>query len=132
MIAARLKDLDYLEEYGRGIDIVLKKMDDWELPAPIFRNLVNSFEVILLGDKYKLLNERQRKIIDMMLIKGKVTIQDCQKVLKNVPRATLNKDLSDLKVLQIIKASGASVNTFYTLVFLEAFRGNCKNSLKIS
>lgn len=117
MIAGRLKDLDYLEEYGRGIDIVLSKVEEWELPSPLFRNLVNSFEVILLGSKYKNLNDRQVKIIDTLLIKGRVTVQDCQKILKGVPRATINYDLRDLKELTIIESHGASVNIFYTLTF---------------
>ena len=117
MIAGRLKDLDYLEEYGRGIDIVLKKMEEWVLPSPLLRNLVNSFEVILLGDKYKSLNERQMKVIDALLIKGKLTVQDCQKILRGVPRATINYDLRDLKDLGVIESHGASVNIFYTLAF---------------
>ena len=117
MIAGRLKDLDYLEEYGRGIDIVLKKMEEWGLPSPLFRNLVNSFEVILLGVKYQNLNERQMKIIDALLIKGKLTAQDCQKILRGVPRATINYDLRDLKELEIIESHGASVSIFYTLAF---------------
>lgn len=117
MIAGRLKDLDYLEEYGRGIDIVLKKMEEWGLPSPLFRNLVNSFEVILLGNKYKNLNERQMKIIDTLLIKGKLTAQDCQKILKGIPRATINYDLRDLRDMGIIESHGASVSIFYTLAF---------------
>lgn len=117
IIASRLKDLDYLEEYGRGIDIVLKRMEEWGLPYPLFRNLVNNFEVILLGDKYRQLNERQMKLIDTLLIKGKITIKDCQKILNGVPRATINKDLRDLKELEIIIPHGASVNIFYTLAF---------------
>lgn len=117
MIADRLKDLDYLEEYGRGIDIVVRKMDEWGLPSSLFRNLVNSFEVILLGHKYSEINERQMKIIDAMLIKGKLTIQDCQKVLRGVPRVTINKDLHDLKELGMLRSSGASVSTFYTMDF---------------
>ena len=117
IIASRLKDLDYLEEYGRGINIVLKKMEEWDLMNPLFRNLVNSFEVILLGDKYRELNERQMKLIDALLIKGRLTVHDCQKILKRVPRATINKDLRDLKELEIIIPHGASVNIFYTLAF---------------
>lgn len=117
MIAGRLKDLDYLEEYGRGIDIVLKKMGEWGLPSPLFRNLVNSFEVILLGTNYKTLNERQMKIIDALLIKGKLTAQDCQKILKGVPRATINYDLRELKDIGVIESHGASVSVFYTLAF---------------
>lgn len=117
MIAARLKDLDYLEEYGRGIDIVLKSMEEWQLPVPLFRNLVNSFDVILLGDQYSQLNRRQMKIIDTLLIKGRLTVKDCQKILPKVPRATLNKDLRDLKGLGVIVQHGASINIFYTLNF---------------
>ncbi|KKW11395.1 MAG: hypothetical protein UY50_C0014G0014 [Parcubacteria group bacterium GW2011_GWA2_49_9] len=117
IIAGRLRDLDYLEEYGRGIDIVLKKMAEWRLPSPLFRNLVNNFEVILLGRKYRKLNERQVKLIDTLLVKGKITVQDCQKILKGTPRATINKDLRDLKNIGVITPKGASVSVFYTLAF---------------
>jgi ATP-dependent DNA helicase RecG len=117
IIAARLKDLRYLEEYGRGIDIVIKKMQDFDLPPPIFRNSVNSFEVILLGEKYRNINERQTKIIDTLLLKSKLNAQDCQKILKGIPRATINNDLKKLREMGIITVNGASVNTFYKLSF---------------
>ena len=115
MIAARLKDLKYLEEYGRGIDIVIKKMQEWKLPLPLFRNSVNSFEVILLGEKYRNLNERQIRLIDVLLSKNRLTVQDCQKILRGIPRATINSDLKKLRDLKILIANGASVNTYYTL-----------------
>lgn len=117
MIAARLKDLRYLEEYGRGIDIVLSEMQKWNLPAPLFKNSVNSFEVILLGEKYQGINSRQIKLIDVLLLKGRLTVQDCQKILKGVPRATINNDLKRLKELGVLKLNGASVNTYYTSSF---------------
>jgi len=117
MIAARLKDMRYLEEYGRGIDIVFKQMQERGLSLPIFRNSVNSFEAILLGEKYRGLNIRQIKLVDMLLIKNKITISDCQKILKGIPRATINNDLKRLRDLGILLANGASVNTFYTLAF---------------
>lgn len=117
MIAARLKDLKYLEEYGRGIDIVLKEMMDWDLPTPLFRNLVNTFEVILLGNKYKELNERQVKIIDVLLLKGKLTALECRKVLQGAPKATIGTDLKKLKDLGLLIAHGASISTYYTLSF---------------
>lgn len=78
---------------------------------------MNSFEVILLGNKYKSLNERQKKVIDTLLIKGRLTAQDCQKILKGVPRATINYDLRGLRDFGIIESHGASVNTFYELGF---------------
>lgn len=115
IIAGRLKDLDYLEEYGRGIDIVFDKMEEWGLPAPLFRNSVNSFQSILLGEKFRNLNIRQHKIIDRLLIKGQLTIRDCLKILKGTPRVTINGDLRELKELEIIKQKGASVNTYYVI-----------------
>ncbi len=117
MIAARLKDLRYLEEYGRGVDIVFKKMSEWGLPAPLFRNSVNSFEAILLSHAYHDINNRQVKIIDALLIKGRLTAQDCQKILKGTPRATINADLKKLRELGVLIPNGASVNTYYTLAF---------------
>lgn len=117
MIAARLKDMHYLEEYGRGIDIVIKKMKEWGLPSPLFRNSVNSFEAILLGEKYKDINDRQIKLIDVLLIKNRLTVADCQKILRGTPRATINNDLKKLRDLGILITNGASVNTFYTLAF---------------
>ncbi len=117
MIAARLKDMKYLEEYGRGIDIVVKKMSEWSLPSPLFRNSVNSFEAILLGNTYQDINDRQIKIIDVLLIKGRLTAADCLKILKGIPRATINADLKKLKDLGVIVTKGASVNTYYMLAF---------------
>jgi ATP-dependent DNA helicase RecG len=117
MIAARLKDMRYLEEYGRGIDIVIKKMSDWGLPEPLFRNSVNSFEAILLGNVYRDINDRQIKVIDTLLIKGRLTIHDCQKILRGTPRATINSDLKKLRDLGVLLHNGASVNTYYTLAF---------------
>ena len=115
IIAARLKDLDYMEEYGRGIDVVLNRMKEWELPSPIFRNSVNSFQAILLGAKFKGLNERQIEIIDHLLLKDRVTAKDCQKILKDTPRITINSDLKNLKNLGIIDQQGASTSTYYSL-----------------
>lgn len=117
MIAARLKDLRYLEEYGRGVDIVINKMQEWNLPLPLFRNSVNSFEAILLGERYKGISQRQMKIIDMLLLKGSLTIQDCIKIFKGTPRVTLSTDLKKLKDMNMLVLHGASVNARYTLAF---------------
>jgi ATP-dependent DNA helicase RecG len=117
MIAARLKDLRYLEEYGRGINIVIKKMWEWNLPSPLFRNAGNSFEAILLGERYRNLNDRQVKLIDVLLLKSRLTVQDCRKILRGIPRATINSDLKKLRDCGIFITKGASVNTYYELAF---------------
>jgi ATP-dependent DNA helicase RecG len=114
-IAGRLKEMDYLEEFGRGIDIVCDLMMTWGLPAPIFKNSVNSFKALLLGAKYHELNERQVKIIDNLMLKGEISVRDCMKILRGVPRVTINNDLRGLKRLGAIRQFGASVSTSYRL-----------------
>lgn len=115
VIAARMNDLDYLEEYGRGIDIVFNQMEKWELPQPIFRNSVNSFQAILLGDLYRSINLRQLRIIDHLLLKKKLNIKYVMKILKGVPRITISSDLKKLVDLEIIEKKGSSVSTYYEL-----------------
>ena len=65
--------MDYLEEYGRGIDIVFSRKSDWGLLQPIFKNMSNSFKVTLLGNIFKSLNERQINIWQLAQDKKSIT-----------------------------------------------------------
>ncbi|MFY9484439.1 MAG: ATP-binding protein [Patescibacteria group bacterium] len=112
-IAARLKDLDYLEEYGRGIDIVFNEMAEWKLLPPIFKNTTNSFKVILPGEKLSQLNERQLHIWEYLGEFKKITARQCEEILPNVPRQTINYDLNKMQNLRLIHSAGASRNTYY-------------------
>ena len=114
IIAARLKDLDYLEEYGRGINIVFEEMGKWNLLSPIFKNTTNSFKVILPGKHLSKLNERQLKIWEYLIEHQRVTARTCEEsVLFEVPRQTVNYDLSIMQELGLIHSVGKSVNTYY-------------------
>ena len=53
----------------------------------------------------------------MYFFKNRLTAQDCQKIFRGIPRATINSDLKKLRDLKILIANGASVNTYYTLAF---------------
>lgn len=117
IIAALLKDLDYLEEYGRGIDIVFNKMREWRLLEPLFKNTANSFKVILPGHKLSKLNERQIKIWEYLVEKEKITVKECETFLPSVPRTTVNSDLQRLQEIGLIIKIGESINTHYTLAF---------------
>lgn len=117
IIAARLKDLDYLEEYGRGIDIVFIETEKWGLLPPIFKNTTNSFKVILPGEKLSKLNERQLRIWDYLVEQKRITVGVCDKILSNVPRQTINYDLNKLQELGLIHSSGAGKHTFYEANF---------------
>lgn len=117
IIAARLKELDYLEEYGRGIDIVFDEMKKWNLLPPIFKNTSNSFKVILLGDKLSKLNERQVKIWEYLVENKRITAKDCETLIPQTPRITLNHDLNQIRRLGLIHPVGQSRSTFYEANF---------------
>jgi ATP-dependent DNA helicase RecG len=110
-IAARLKDLDYLEEYGRGVDIIFTEMKNWGLLPPIFKNTVNSFRVILPGEKLGGLNERQYKLWEFVLEKGHITASECVERFQNVSRATINNDISLMQEKGFIRTRGKDGRT---------------------
>ena len=113
IIAARLKDLDYLEEYGRGIDIVFTETEKWGLLQPIFKNTTNSFKVILPGEKLSKLNDRQFRIWDYLVEQKRITATACAELFPAISRATINNDLSRMQELGLIHSGGASMNTYY-------------------
>ena len=117
IIAARLKELDYLEEYGRGIDIVFNKMKEWDLLPPIFKNTSNSFKVILMGAELSKLNERQVKIWEYLVENGTVTTKECENLFKDVSRRTIYNNLSKMENLGLVKSKGESVNRHYVSAF---------------
>lgn len=117
VIAALLKDMSYLEEYGRGIDIVFHSMKAWGLLDPIFKNTANSFRVILPGPRLSKLNERQIAIWEYLVEKDKITIKECSALLLDVPRTTINYDLQRLQDIGLIRQAGESINTYYTPSF---------------
>lgn len=117
IIASLLKDLDYLEEYGRGINIVLFKMEEWSLLEPIFKNTANSFKVVLFGNAFSHLNERQIKIWHFLQNNKTITAKECADLLPGTPRPTINKDLQGLTQVQLIKLKGVASGTYYESEF---------------
>lgn len=113
IIAATLKDMDYLEEYGRGIDIVFSRMHESDLLEPIFKNTSNRFTVILLGEVFKKLNDRQIRIWYMLQDKKQITAKICRDVFPEVSRATINNDLAQLVDMNLIVPKGSASNTYY-------------------
>lgn len=112
-IARILKDMDYLEEYGRGIDIVFSKMKEWGLLEPIFKNMSNTFRVTLLGEALKKLNPRQVIIWKTLQDKGKITAKESKELFPDVSRATIGVDLNNLVEIGLILPKGSSINTYY-------------------
>lgn len=118
IIAARLHEMEYLEEYGRGIDITFALMDEWDLLPPIFKNSTNSFKVILPGEKLSGLNNRQIKIWNYFTEHAMATSRDIsEKVLVGVPSPTVNYDLRKMIELGLIQKEGDARNTYYKACF---------------
>lgn len=117
IIATILKDMEYLEEYGRGINIVFSKMREWQLLDPIFKNMSNSFRVVLLGEMFKELNERQVGIWNALQDRKQITSKECKILFSNVSKATIALDLNKLEDVGLIESKGASYNTYYEAIY---------------
>ncbi len=117
VIAARLNEMDYLEEYGRGIDIVFAKMSEWKLLPPIFKNTSNSFKVILPGEPLSQLNERQLVIWQCLMDKRKITRKETEVLLPDTPEATLRADLAKMRDIGLLNQMGQAANTYYEATF---------------
>jgi len=113
IIAARLNEMDYMEEYGRGIGIVIANMVEWKLLPPIFKNTSNSFKVILPGEKLSELNERQLKIWEYLVDNQKMTRKEIELILPNTPQQTIIHDFRKMKEKGLIHQEGKSSNIYY-------------------
>ncbi len=113
IIAEILKDMDYLEEYGRGIDIVFSRMSELGLLDPIFKNMSNSFKVILLGDKFRELNDRQVAIWNVIQEKKSATSKIIREMFPDVSRATIVNDFGKLVGIGLIEQKGSTNTTYY-------------------
>lgn len=114
VIAQVMRDLDYMEEFGRGIDLIYSQMLEWDLPEPLFKNVSNVFRVTLLGKSFQGLNERQVKIWNYLQDKNQITATLAHSLFPHVSRQTINNDLKKMQDMELIDLKGAANNTFYT------------------
>jgi predicted HTH transcriptional regulator len=92
-------------------------MKEWGLLPPVFKNTTNSFRVILMGEELSSLNERQVKIWNYLLDNKRITAKECEKVMPDVPRKTINYDLKKLQEMKLLHSVGESINTYYEANF---------------
>lgn len=113
VIAKIMRDMDYMEEFGRGIDLIYSQMNEWDLVEPLFKNSSNSFKVTLLGTDYTHLNERQIRFWNILQDSNHLTASVAHECFPDVSRATINNDLRKMIDIGLIKAKGSSFNTYY-------------------
>lgn len=114
-IANFMRELGYLEEYGRGMPIIFEQLLKRGLLLPILRNTASSFKIIFLGEKVGSLNVRQRKLWEFLIEYRQITPKQCREVLVGVPRPTINYDLRKMKESGLIVSKGKSNNLVYHL-----------------
>jgi ATP-dependent DNA helicase RecG len=113
IISKVMRDLDYMEEFGRGIDLIYSEMKQWGLVEPLFKNSSNSFKVTLLGSNYLGLNQRQLNFWHILQNKNHLTASIAHENFPEVSRATINSDLKQMVKLGLIKLRGSSSNSYY-------------------
>lgn len=113
VIAQVMRDMEYMEEFGRGIDLIYSQMLEWNLPEPLFKNVANVFKVTLLGQGFRELNERQVKIWDYLQDKNQITALIAHSLFPKVSRPTINNDLKKMQDMELIELKGTANNTYY-------------------
>ena len=95
----------WLEYYCVGLEtqmIEVKNRGEWVIKRDILRNKHG-------------LNDRQIKVLDYLLEKEKLTIQDYEDICPGVTRRSLQRDLKDLLEKGLIEGEGATHHQKYRL-----------------
>jgi ATP-dependent DNA helicase RecG len=114
VMASLMRDLNYLEEYGRGIDLVFSSMQQIGLPRPVFRNTANMFTVTLLGSRFGGLTERQLAVWQIVLNRSRVSAKVISEQV-GVSRPPVVNDLNKLIELGLVVALGSGPTTTYEI-----------------
>ncbi len=127
-----LSDLGFIERLGYGIDRMRRLMAEANLPAPVFRETANGFQVVLYGHGDRLvttdrtpirvsqwahlnLNERQEYALTLASQQGRVTNRDLQDHDPDVSPETIRRDLADLVDKNLLLKIGEKRATYYIL-----------------
>lgn len=116
IIARIMNAMNYLEEFGRGINIVYEEMKKWDLPEPYFENSTNSFKAVLLNSEFNKLNERQISIWRFIQSSKRISPGELKKSFDFVSAPTINNDLKKLIELNLIQRNGSGPLTQYEIV----------------
>ena len=111
----------YIEKAGSGIIEMIKRCKEKGLPEPEFEEKMGCFVTVIyrsiITDKYLDslgLNERQRKSIEYLREKQKITSREyCE--LCSIAKDTANRDLNDLLNKEVIEKKGKGPQIFYVL-----------------
>jgi len=119
LIAKMFFLIKFIEQWGTGTNRMIDEVRKHDLPDPIFKDKTRSFIVIfrksiLTDEILKMLNERQRKILEYLKENKKITNKGYRKIF-NVAKDTAHRDINKLIEMGMILRGGMGRNTFYQL-----------------
>lgn len=115
-----LRDLGYMEGIATGIPMIYRELAAMGLPKPEFKALGNFISLTFynkLGKGFDetVLNERQRRAIELARKQGRITAKEYAK-LEEISVPTAVADLHALVTAGFLKKVGKTRGAFYTLV----------------
>ena len=121
-IANLLFLIKYIERWGTGTNDIVRWCIEYGLPEPIFKEVAGGFAVILrkfqIFENFETvgLNERQKKAIEFLREKGKMTNREYVNLLKGTISAdTALNDLRDMAKKGIILLIRKGRNSYYII-----------------
>jgi len=111
--------IKYIERWGTGTNDIIKWCREEGLPEPIFKEVTGGFAVVLR--KFQIpenlesleLNERQKKAIEYISQKNRITNNEYRKLFPGITDRTVLNDLRDMVKKEILVKVGKTKNTFY-------------------
>lgn len=109
-------------EYGSGIQRIVKSLNDAGLGEVRFQDETISFKLYfykqLTQEKLKELglNERQIRVMDYLKFHSSISTSEYSKIIPDVTKMTLRRDLTDLIDKKLIKAVGNKKGRYYELL----------------
>ena len=111
--------IKYIERWGTGTNDIIKWCREEDLPEPIFKEVTGGFAVVLR--KFQVpenlesleLNERQKKAIEYISQKNRITNNEYRKLFPGITDRTVLNDLRDMVKKEILVKVGKTKNTFY-------------------
>ncbi len=120
MIGKCLFLIKFIEQWGTGTNRMIEQCLEHDMPEPLFREVAGDFVVTFR--KYNIteeilneLNERQRKAIEYLLRRKKITNKEYREINPDISDRTALNDLNELVHQNIIVAKGERKYRYYVL-----------------
>ncbi|MBU2598600.1 MAG: DeoR family transcriptional regulator, partial [Actinobacteria bacterium] len=111
--------IKYIEQWGTGINRMIKECLSYDLPEPLFEEIAGN--LVVTFRKYKIteeilkeLKEQEKLIVNYILSHKRISRKECTDLLKVSP-ATAFRYFKSLENKGIIKREGKGKNIYYML-----------------